>query len=582
MQLRNYQRESVDAVIRHFRESKEAAVVVLPTGAGKSLVIAELARIARHKVLVLTHVKELVEQNADKIQALGQSAGIYSAGLKRKDTREKVLVASIQSAARNLEDFSQQFSLVVIDECHRASEDDDSQYQSLLKHLKKHNPALCLLGLTATPYRLDSGWVYQRHYHGVIRSDKPKPFGPCLFELPLRHLIKKGYLTPPLLYDGVSIQYDFQQLSAPQFGDYPSAEIDKILSNSGRATTQIIDQVQSLAAQRKGVIIFAASVRHGREILKLLKGESAAFICADTSSDERAQIIDDFKASKIKYLINVSVLTTGFDAPHVDLIAILRPTASVSLYQQMVGRGLRLDEGKSDCLVVDYAANGFDLYAPEIGEPRPNPNTVPVQVPCPECGFANVFWGKCDRDGDVIEHYGRRCQGETPVGSGQQCQFRFRSRVCPDCGAENDIAARQCQQCQSTLVDPDKHLSQVLKRQHHHLFRCTGIQLLQERDAKGRDKLVVVYLDEMANEFKQSFIYDTPAQKAACYHQFIKTHLAAPGTEFRPKTLAELVAQAHRFRFPDLLLLHKQKRHWSLVRAMFDYRGRYRTSEAAD
>src|SRR5690625_900405 len=127
-------------------------------------------------------------------------------------------------------------------------------------------------------------------------------------------------------------------------------------------------------------------------------------------SRERDLLVDAFKPCELTYRFSVAVLTTGFAAPHVDLIALLRPTESVSLYQQIVGRGLRLSPGKADCLILDYAGNPWDLYAPEVGIPRPDSDAEPVQVECPACGHANLFWGK--RDGDlVIEHFGRRCQG---------------------------------------------------------------------------------------------------------------------------------------------------------------------------
>ena len=143
--LRPYQQEAVDATLAWFRKHREPAAIVLPTGAGKSLVIAELARLARGRVLVLAHVKELVAQNHAKYCALGLEADIFAAGLKRKESHGKVVFGSVQSVARNLELFRSEFSLLIVDECHRISDDDDSQYQQILTHLKKVNlTSVCL------------------------------------------------------------------------------------------------------------------------------------------------------------------------------------------------------------------------------------------------------------------------------------------------------------------------------------------------------------------------------------------------------------------------------------------------------
>ena len=153
--LRPYQQDAVNATLKHFRQNKFPAVIVLPTGAGKSLVIAELARLARGRVLVLAHVRELVEQNHSKYTSFQLEAGIFSAGLSRKDHDHKTIFASIQSVARAPEDFFQNFSLLVIDECHRISMEGDTQYFQVISKLQKLNPELCILGLTATPERTD-------------------------------------------------------------------------------------------------------------------------------------------------------------------------------------------------------------------------------------------------------------------------------------------------------------------------------------------------------------------------------------------------------------------------------------------
>lgn len=582
MQLRDYQQHAVDATIAFFQKNTASAVLVLPTGAGKSIVIAELARQARGRVLILTHVKELVAQNAEKVAALTDTPGIFAAGLKQKTSSTKTVVASVQSAARNVTSFSHPFSLLIIDECHRVSLAENSQYQQLFTHLRQYNPQLKILGLTATPYRLGSGWIYRQHYHGRIGNTDNPVFEHCIFELPLRPLIKHGYLTPPKLYDGLTAQYDFSQLSPNEQGEYSETHVNSLLGKMGRATRLIVKQLMHLAAQRQGVIIFAATVKHAEEIMQLLTGTTAALLTATTPNAERDALITQFKAQQLKFLVNVSVLTTGFDAPHVDLIAILRPTASVSLFQQMVGRGLRLAPGKTECLIIDYAANGYDLYFPEVGQPKPNSKSVPVQVPCPVCGFANIFWGLTDSDGDIIEHYGRRCQGIVPslvsarTDQSQQCDFRFRSRSCPECGAENDIAARSCHQCQSVLVDPDKRLREVLNQQHHHLFRCQSMQLSDDNGS-----LKVTYYDIEGNPFYRWFKLDTRPQRQALFAAFIKPHSKAPGIPFPAFTNAsELCALAEKFRPPHLILLKKQKHGWQHLESYFDYNGRYQTEPA--
>ncbi|MDZ7903193.1 MAG: helicase-related protein, partial [Rheinheimera sp.] len=194
-------------------------------------------------------------------------------------------------------------------------------------------------------------------------------------------------------------------------GNYREQDLELVIDKSRRVTPQIVAQIQQYAETKLGVMIFAATTNHAKEILALLPADNAALILASTPSHEREALIQAFKQQQLKYLVNVSVLTTGFDAPHVDLIAILRPTESVSLYQQIVGRGLRLFPGKVECLVLDYAGNMYDLYSPEIGSPPANSDAEQVTVPCPLCNFRNTFWGKVDDRGHVIEHYGRRCQG---------------------------------------------------------------------------------------------------------------------------------------------------------------------------
>ncbi|GHD51506.1 DNA repair protein RadD [Marinobacter persicus] len=578
--LRPYQQEAVDATLRHFRQSDESAVIVLPTGAGKSLVIAELARLARRRILVLTHVKELVEQNHAKYESYGLAGGIFSAGLKRKDSGHQVTFASVQSVSANLEQFQDEYSLVIIDECHRVSGEDTSQYQRIIELLRQQNDSLKVLGLTATPYRLAMGWIYRYHYRGFVRGDEGKPFQHCIYELPLSFMINRGYLTRPELVNAAVAQYDFSALPSDRFGEYAEKDVNRLLSKHKRVTRAIIEQVVELAAERKGVMIFAATVDHAKEITGYLPEHETALVTGSTDTKERTQLIHRFKRRQLKYLVNVSVLTTGFDAPHVDFIAILRPTQSVSLYQQIVGRGLRLDEGKRDCLVIDYAGNSVNLHHPEVGEPKPNPDSEPVQVFCPGCGFANIFWGKTDSDGRVVEHYGRRCQGligaaegEEPAlqnGCPEQCDYRFRFKECRHCGAENDIAARKCHQCQGAIIDPDDQLKDALKLKDAMVIRCAGITL----NAAG-SKLKIIYHGEDGEELGESFDFSKPAQRTVFNRLFGRRFANSQA----PKTFGtadEVLEMQALLSAPDFVIARKQKHYWQVQERIFDYQGNYR------
>ncbi|ELB2134078.1 DEAD/DEAH box helicase [Vibrio parahaemolyticus] len=576
--LRPYQADSVKAVIHYFRKHSTPAVIVLPTGAGKSLVIAELARLAKGRVLVLAHVKELVEQNHAKYEGYGLKGAIFSAGLGRKETDQQVVFASVQSVVRNLDSFKNQFSLLVIDECHRVPDDKNSSYQKVITHLRELNPGIKVLGLTATPYRLGMGWIYQYHTRGQVRTEESRFFRDCIFELPIRYLLDENFLTPARMMDAPVLSYDFSQLKPANTGRYKEAEMDMVIDKAKRATPQIVEQIIQYARERKGVMIFAATVRHAQEIHCLLPEGETAIVIGDTPTPERDAIIQAFKNREIKYLVNVSVLTTGFDAPHVDLIAILRPTESVSLYQQIVGRGLRLSEGKNECLVLDYAGNSYDLYQPEVGDPKPDSTSEIITIPCPACGFNNNFWGKLDSNGFLLEHFGRRCQGyfeDEDTGEREHCGYRFRAKYCGECGADNDIAARICHECDATLVDPDKKLKEALNLKDALIFECTEMDLSVFKSNDGKSQLKVTYSGEPYQGEGHALVHEfwslnTKKQKQTFKDQFVRPHLADKHRPFEEASPTRVVANQHRFRLPQFVIARKSGRFWKLRDKIFE------------
>jgi DNA repair protein RadD len=571
--LRSYQQDAVEATLNHFRKEKNPAIIVLPTGAGKSLVIAELARLAKGRVLVLAHVKELVEQNHAKYISFGLDAGIYSAGLQRKDMESKVIFGSIQSIARAPDEFFENFSLLVIDECHRVSLEKETQYFQVIDLLQKINPAICILGLTATPYRLGQGWIYQSNVlKNIKQTSADRFFKKCIYELSIRFMIKNGFLTPPIQIDSPVACYDFSSLKI-KGTQYLVAEIENLLKDQKRITPVIIQNIVDMSADRNGVMIFTSSVRHAEEILKCLPDDNSALVVGDTESKERDQIIADFKTKKIKYLVNVSVLTTGFDAPHVDVIAILRPTESVSLYQQIVGRGLRLSPGKSDCLILDYTGQGHNIFNPEIEDHKPTSESVPVEVMCPSCGVINNFWGVVDSEGILTEHFGRKCKGifeNHKQGTTVECGFRFRFKRCDKCGAENDISARACQTCDHLLVDNDKKLKEAMSLKDAHVMRVDSMAFQISHDKKGQKRLEVCYYDADAEVLKEFFYINSSEDARGFYFNFVRMHNKLPENKLSILSIEDALLLSSQFRQPLFVIARKQKIFWNIKEKIFE------------
>ena len=571
--LRPYQNDAVQATLRHFRAEKSPAVVVLPTGAGKSLVIAELARIALGRVLILAHVRELVEQNHAKYISLGLTAGIFSAGLDRKESHQKTIFGSIQSIARAPEEFFQNFSLLVIDECHRVSTEGETQYFQVISKLQKNNPDLCVLGLTATPYRLGYGWIYEYNLTRKIRqTEQTRFFKKCVFDLPTRFMIKNHYLTPPIKIDSPVASYDFSSLKL-HGAHYVTAQIEKLLQDQKRITPVIIQNIVQMSRDREGVMIFTSSVSHAKEIMRSLPPYVSALVVGETDSRDREEIIEAFKARQLKFLVNVSVLTTGFDAPHVDVIAILRPTESASLYQQIIGRGLRLSPGKKDCLVLDYTGQDHDLFSPDIEDNKPVSNAVMVDVLCPSCGLENKFWGIKNPDGFVEEHFGRRCKGaweDLTTHKLIECGFRFRFKRCDQCGAEADIAARICGDCQHILVDNDKKLKEAMSLKDAHVMRVDSMSFEQTADKKGTPRLEVCYYDADANVLKEYFYIDSEESQQAFYFNFIRMHNKLPEKTLKVRSPGDAVALHGQFRQPLFVIARKLKQFWKVREKIFE------------
>ena len=492
MILRSYQQASVDAAWQFMRVSVSPFCIEAATGAGKSLMIAALAKLIHDstgkRVLCLAPSAELVVQNREKYLATGNPASMFSASAGGKELRHPVVFGSPLTVKNRIGRFGSEYGLVIVDECHGLT----PTLKDIIGAMREAKQNLRVCGMTATPYRLGSGYIFRQHPDGAINGDdtcRDPYFVKCVYKVQARELIDLGYLTPPVIGAVGSSGYYTHNLVTNAAGKFDQQAIDQAYHGHGRKTAAIVADVVAKAQGRKGVMIFAATVQHAREVIASLPPELSAIGTGGTPKPERDRIIKSFKARRIKYLVNVSVLTTGFDAPHVDVIALLRKTESVGLLQQIIGRGLRIDNDKTDCLILDYTTNlddhcpDGDLFAPVIKAGKGASGEGGLTCECPECAYENTFSAKVDlleyaKDaagycldlagvqvqtewGPMAGHWGRRCMGLVQTGSKGEfvrCGYRWTSKICDACETDNDIAARYCSHCKNELVNPNDKL----------------------------------------------------------------------------------------------------------------------------
>lgn len=381
--LRPYQQAAITSIYGYFQSHNGNPLVVIPTAGGKSLVMAAfiegvLKAWPDQRILIVTHVRELIAQNHAEMIGLWPEApaGIYSAGLGKREAQARILFAGIQSIHRRAQEVGHT-DLVLIDEAHLIPGNSSTMYRRLLDGLARINPALKVIGLTATPFRLDSG---------MLHEGKNALFTDIAYEAPVRDLIDAGYLSP-LVSKQPATRLDVSKVGT-RAGDFIQRDLAAAVDQEA-ITRAAVTEIIAHGLDRKSWLTFCSGVDHARHVAEEFarQGIICSTIFGDTPKEERDAIIAAFKRGEIRALASMGVLTTGFNAPAVDLIALLRPTKSAGLYVQIVGRGTRLAPGKENCLVLDFAGNvrrhgPIDLVRPK--RPGDGGGEAPTKV-CPMC-----------------------------------------------------------------------------------------------------------------------------------------------------------------------------------------------------
>lgn len=383
-ELFDYQSDAIKALYQYWPNPRSGnGIIVIPTGGGKSLVIAKICQELHEqhnaRILILTHVAELIEQDYEELKEEWPEApaGIYSAGLSRKELFAPILFAGIQSLEKHTEKLNPPPDIIIIDEAHLISRNDESRYRKVLTILKIMNPDVRIVGLTATHYRLDSGFLHKGE--NAIFDD-------VVYNVEIQRLIDGGYLVPVIAKPGnIKINTDGVHTRG---GEFISGELEG-RAMFGDTTEQAVKDMIIRGADRQSWLVFTTGIKHCEQVRDELEKNNilCEMVTGKTPKKLRERYVEEHKSGAIRALVCVDTLTTGYNNRRLDMIGNLRPTKSSGLWVQMLGRGTRTFPGKENCLLLDYTDNAvrigpIDAINPEA--PTKGSGVAPGKE-CPGC-----------------------------------------------------------------------------------------------------------------------------------------------------------------------------------------------------
>jgi DNA repair protein RadD len=450
--LRPYQQTAVDECWQALKANNEPVLLMASVGAGKSLMLANILltmQKAGKRALCLVNNAELVRNNCATLIDEGGSASIYCAALGSKDCSAPIVFGTPQTILNGInrnEAISKiKFNIIVVDEAHAINyHNHRSCFMRILRYYRQEYPGMRVLGATGTNFRFKGT--------SIIGDD-------CLFKtqvgnITTEQLIADEYLINPVFEVDENLVIDFSQVRIKSNGQFDQKQLATVVDENARLTELICKQVVHImeSQSRFGVFLFATTKKHAHEIMGHLPSEQSAIILGETPQDERTTILDKARKGEIKYLVNIAIISVGVDVPAYDTIAYLRPTESLVLLVQTMGRVLRLSPatGKQTALVMDFAGNierhrDWDNPVLLQAVQQTIDKDKPLVIVCPACMTLNT------------EH-ARRCIGMT---NDKRCEYYFEFKPCPnaECGVKNDISARHCRVCEAEIIDPNKKLS---------------------------------------------------------------------------------------------------------------------------
>lgn len=523
MELRTYQRQAVDAIYHYFETHQGNPLIVMPTASGKSFVLAAFIREVLEawpdqRILILTHVKELIQQDYNELVEHWPlaPAGVYSAGLKRRDTQAQVLFAGIQSVHKRARELGG-FDLILIDECHLVPRKSDTMYRRFLDDMHTLNDKVKIIGLTATHYRLDSG---------LLTEGDERIFTDVAYEVPVKQLIDEGFLAP-LITKAPKTALDVSGVHT-RGGEFINSELrDAVDQDDVNQST--VREIIHYGRDRKSWLVFCTGVRHARNIRDALRsyGIVAETVTGETNSMERDFTLQAFKSGEVQAITNCDILTTGFNHPGVDLLAILRPTQSTGLYVQIAGRGMRVAPGKKNCVVLDFAGN-IERHGPI----------------------------------DRIQPYqpGRDGSGKAPV------------KTCPNCRSVVFAGFRHCPDCNHEFpptqgkIDSSASSKPILSRKESFWVKIKKIRYSRHTKTGKPDSLRVDYYENIYTRYSEWVCIEHGGFAARKARQWWLRHGGDPAVT----TVTEALQAAGSLKHATRIQVQEDGRYWRVIQRRFE------------
>ena len=521
-QLREYQTIAIKETFNALIESDDPIMFVMSVGGGKSIcagMICKRFQDLNKNVLCLVNNAELVRNNSLAFQDLGGNPSVFCASLNAKDYKNNIVFAtpqSVMSAIKSNHPIGDRiFNLIIVDEAQGiAYKKDNSYFMRILRHFKQSYPPMRLLGLSGTPFRLDNG-----NTESII--GKNALFKKSVANITTEWLIANNYLVKPQFGITNVDDIDMSDYHVQKSAKNKHEALNQIVMTNKRLTYDILQEVQQIMKERNGAFIFCSTIPHCHEAAQALPPELTRIIVGSTTEKERHQILTDARNKKIKYLLSVSCLLVGVDVPFFCTAVFLRPTSSLTLFIQAIGRSLRLHPEKKNALILDYAQNltrFSDIDHPIINEaiqPRGDHEEEERPFKCWKCSTYNSI-------------FNRRCIG---MVDGKRCDHFFEFKTCTSCDMQSDITARTCRGCGQELIDPNAKLTRTIQ----HTYSLNVIEATYWVSPQGNTSFPVIHAKYKCVEGDafESYFTNSEKSKTILYNNFVKLHIDKPSTFYK-------------------------------------------------